>query len=54
MDIFITAEELIDKGIWEDLCILYQWNPWIVNEGLMDITDKIKVSEEDAKTIGLI
>lgn len=35
MNINITAGEAIDKGLWDDICKLKGWNPWIVNEGLM-------------------
>ncbi len=54
MNIKITAEEAIDKGIWEELCEIKGLNEWCVNEGLMDSDHEISLTEKEAKELGLI
>ena len=54
MKIILTAGEAINKGIWDKICELKGYNPWCVNEGLMDSDDEIKLTSKEAKKIGLI
>lgn len=46
-----TASELISAGHWDNLCRLRDWNPWIVNEGMMDGDDQIHLSEEELRVL---
>ena len=53
MRIIITAGEALDKGIWDDLCDLKGINIWAINEGMMDDTEEIALTEEEAKALSL-
>ena len=48
-----TAKELIDKGIWDEVCELRGWNVWIVNEGQMDSSEEISFTEEECEKLGI-
>lgn len=54
MEITITVRELFNKGIWEKYCSLTGVNEWAVKEGLLDKSEKVVVSENLAKKLGLI
>ena len=49
MKIVITAQEAIDKGIWEEVADIEGYSYWAVNEGM-----EISLTEEQAKQLGLI
>jgi len=53
MKIIITANEAIDLGIWEDVCRIKGINEWVVNEGMMNGTDEITLSEKEAVELHL-
>ena len=53
MRIIITADEAIDKGIWEDLCDMIGYNYYAVNEG-MDTDTEISLTEDQARQLGLL
>jgi hypothetical protein len=53
MRILITAEEAIDKGIWENVCDIVGYNYYAVNEG-MDPDTEISLTEDQARQLGLI
>ena len=54
MEVTITANDLIDKGIWEEACELLSINVWAVNEGLMDSDHKLSFTQEQADKLGLL
>jgi len=54
LKIIITAREALDKGIWDALCDLKGIKVWAINEGMMDDTEEITLTEEEAETLGLI
>lgn len=54
MKIQITAREALDKGIWDEVCELKGWSVWILNEGRMDSSELISLTEEEAEKLGLI
>lgn len=54
MKIKVSADDLIDKGVWDKVCDLKGLNPWCVNEGTMDSNDDITFTEDEAKKLGLI
>ena len=53
MNIIVTAGEALEMGFWERLCDLKGWNVWAVNEGLMDRDDRIELTLEEAKKLGV-
>ena len=53
MKIIITAEEAINRGVWEKLCDMKGINVWAVNEDLMDNDQEITLTEEEARILGL-
>jgi len=54
MEISITAKELMDKGKWDQVCNLKGLSIWCVAEGLMDSSESISLTYEEAKTLGLV
>ncbi len=54
MKVSVTAEELIDRGVWDEVCELKGLNPWCVNEGLMDSDEYITLSLEEAQKLGIL
>lgn len=54
MRITVTARELLDKGIWDEVCELKGLNIWAINEGLMDSSEEISFNEVEAKKLGLV
>jgi len=49
-----TPSELMDRGLWDELCRLRDWSPYIVNEGLMPDDEEIVLTEEEARGLGLL
>ena len=54
MKLIITAEEAMDKGIWDEICDIKGYNPWCVNEGLMDEKEEITLTKDQARKLRLI
>lgn len=54
MQVVVTAEEIIDRGLWDQFCEDHGINVWAVNEGLMDSDEKFTLSESDARKYGLL
>ena len=54
MKITITANELIEKGVWEKFCLLKNYNVYGINEGRIDLNTVFELSEEEAKELHLI
>lgn len=54
MKVIVTAEELIDKWLWDDFCEERGINVWAVNEGLMDSEHEFELSEEEARKYGFL
>lgn len=54
MEIKITINDLLDKGIWQEACEILGFNEWAVNEGLLDGDDIVTLTEEQARTLRLI
>ena len=53
MKITMTAGELIDKFLWDDVCEMRGLNVWSVNEGRMDEDEEFSFTEEEAKRLGI-
>ena len=54
MKIILTANELLDRDIWDEFCEMRGINPWAVNEGLMDSDEEFTFTEKEAEELGLI
>lgn len=57
INITTTFREILHSprvGAWDKFCEKYNYNPWMINEGLADPNEKVEISIEDAKEYGLI
>jgi hypothetical protein len=54
MKVTYTAREIMDKGRWDEVCKLFGYNPWCVNEGTMSSDCEIEFTEEQARKVGLL
>lgn len=54
MKVTFTASELLDRGVWDEVCKLRGINEWAIKEGLMDGDEELTFSEEEAKKLGLL
>ncbi len=54
MKVIITGREALDKGVWIALCELLGWNEWAINEGQMEETEDIILTEDEARKLRLI
>lgn len=54
MKITIPARVLLDKGLWDQACGLIGLNVWTINEGRMDLSDEVSLTQEQAQELGLL
>jgi hypothetical protein len=54
MRVIVTAEEIIDRGVWDEFCEKRGINVWAVNEGLMNSDEEFTLSEEEAQSYGFL
>ena len=54
MKVKVTAQELLNKGVWQNYCDAHGINEWAINEGLMDSEEEVTLSEQEAKKYGFI
>lgn len=54
MEIKLTIKEIMNKGIWEDVCKLKGIVEYGANEGIIDSEEEITFSEEEAKNLDII
>jgi hypothetical protein len=54
MKILITARELMDRAIWDEASNLLGINPYAVNEGRMDSSEELTLTEEQAQQLGIL
>ena len=52
-EILITAQELLDCDLWDEACRELGWGTYILNEGLIQGSDPVGLSWEQATRIGL-
>lgn len=52
--ITLTADEAVDRGVWDSLCKMRGLNEWALNEGLMSGDYEFTLTKEEATKIGLI
>lgn len=48
MKIIVTAQEILDKGVWEEYCDENGICHYCMAEGLMDSDEEIELTEEQA------
>lgn len=53
MKIVVTAREILDRGDWDAFCDLKGYNPWCINEGLMDSDEEFQLTPEELRKIGM-
>lgn len=56
MDVIVKVriKEIFDRGLWNRYCEHTGTNEWAVNEGLIDSSEIVELSETEAVNIGLI
>lgn len=54
MLIVLTVREILDRGLWKDVCDLRRVNEYAVKEGLIDTADVFRFTETEAVSLGLI
>ena len=54
MEIIITVDELMDKGIWDEFCEGRGISVWAVNEGQMDYNQEFILTKEEVKKFGFL
>lgn len=54
MKIIVTADEILEKGCWEEFCEEFGFNVWAINEGLMDSDEEFTLTKEQAVKYGFL
>ena len=54
MKIHITADELIARWLWDEVCEMRGINVYAVCERLMDSDEELEFTEDEARELGLI
>lgn len=54
MKITMTVREIMDKGLWLEVCQMKGISEWAVNEGRMNSNEEIILSENEAQRLRLI
>lgn len=49
-----TVRELMNRHVWDQACDMTGLNPWAVNEGQMGSGDRVTLTLEEARTLGLL
>ena len=50
----VPAKALLDKGLWLAACDELGINEWAINEGRMDSSEELVLTQRQAKKIGLL
>lgn len=54
MRILLSVQELMDLLLWEEVCRLKGWNPQGISLGLLDPSEEIKLTQEEALFLGIL
>ena len=54
IQVTVTARELLDRYVWDQACDMLGLNRWAMNEGLMDSSDRVTLTLDQARTLGLL
>jgi hypothetical protein len=54
MKLIVTAGELMDRDLWDKACDLLGLTPWAVNEGMLDSSTPIELTEAQARELDLM
>lgn len=49
----ITANQALDKGLWDKLCQLKGWSVWRLNEGTLHGDEPIELTYKEAFALGM-
>jgi hypothetical protein len=50
----ITAGELLNRLVWDRACAMLGLNEWVITEGRMDRTDRVTLTLDQARELGLL
>lgn len=50
----VTVRELMDLGLWIEVCDELGINEWAVNEGRMSSSEEVEMTLEQALAVGLV
>lgn len=45
----LTVQQIINLGLWEDVCNYKEWNPYIAKEGRIDLDELVEFDDEFKK-----
>jgi len=48
-----TFGYILDNADWDKFCELKGYNPWMINEGLAESDEKVRLTFKEAEQIGL-
>jgi hypothetical protein len=54
MKYVLTAREINEGGYWDEFCNLRGFNPWGMNEGLIDPDEEFTFTQEEAERLGIV
>lgn len=54
MNVQLTPEEAMERGLWDKICDMKGWDPFVVKEGLMQSYEVFDLREDQAEELGLI
>ena len=54
MKVTLTADEIMNKGLWDEFCEMKGINEWAMNEGLMDGNEEFTFTRREAIKLRLI
>ena len=54
MKIVLTAEEILDRGLWEKFCEQRGYSVWCMNEGQMLGSEEFVFTEKQAQELGIV
>jgi len=49
-----TFGEILNQGNWDRFCDLKGINEWCINEGLANSDEKVELTIEEAKQVGIL
>jgi hypothetical protein len=54
MELVFTIKEIMERGLWIDICNIKGWNEWCVKEGLAGMEEQVKLNKGESINLGLI
>ena len=53
MEVVLTLQELMDRYDWGHACDVLGIDPWCINEGTATGDERVQITEEQARKIGI-